>query len=266
MGLLVLDTFLRRVSNRECVVSGKRLGVNETILSKAELPGLYDASKWTPNGMQLLKAVVSTLLEGRDAVLIDADNGSKIRQNVSWFFSYLLLQKEKVPEYCVHAYLFLFWSDIEYRNAFLPPNGEVFFTSKSLDYSIDQEQKYYPVLQRIKALVKVDLVAVSESTQHIFLIEIKRGPLDDRAVGQVLRYFNQINRLLTERVVRAFDLSYVRPILVLSEADKEFVEAFPVHFREILDIFEYSVSSSDDGSARVILSNLRKRFLSKSMV
>jgi hypothetical protein len=265
MDLINPETFFRRAMQRECMVSGRSLVESEFIVSASEVPAVYQLKAWTPSTLSTLRNIIEIVVRSKRRIYADSADSNGLRRQIRSFLECLLAQKEQVPEYCVHAFVFLFWDTIDYRGTVIPPRGEVFFTSGSLDGEIESGHRYYRLLQRLKSITNVDLIAISEEQQHIFLVEIKRGALDDRAVGQVLRYFNDANKLLTDRVVRDFNLSYIRPILVLGEATKQYMEAFPTHFREVLDVFEYATVRRDDGGLQIVLSHLRRRFLSSYM-
>jgi hypothetical protein len=261
MGLIKKEDLIRTLEVGECLVSGKKLKLSEYILSEEVFPSLYDSRKWLEKNLVLLRELVSSLVEHKNDLLSCALIIPVIDSNLEGFFKRLLSHGDRVPEYCVQCYVYLRWSSIKYENSFLKPSGDIYFTSSSLEKFSNQDSKYYRLLERIKSVANVDLVAICEVTQHIFLIEIKRASLDDRAVGQVLRYFNDTNKLLKDRVTREFNLSYIRPVLVLGDVRREYFEAFPMHFRECLDIYEYS-SECDDMGGYITLKNMRKRILS----
>lgn len=265
MDLINPETFFRRTIERECFVSGRKLMDGEFVVSALELPALYRLKPWASEALSTLRNIIEILVRSKHRLAEERTESGELSRQIKGFLECLLAQKDQVPEYCVHAFVFLFWDTIDYRGAVIRPKGEVFFTSGSLDGGVESGHRYYRLLQRLKSITNVDLIAISEEQQHIFLVEIKRGALDDRAVGQVLRYFNDSNKLLTDRVVRDFNLSYIRPILVLGDASRQYMEAFPTHFREVLDVFEYATVQKDEGGLQVVLSHLRRRFLSSYM-
>lgn len=265
MALISPATFLRRVAASECLFSGRSLRAGEALVSKEQFPQLYALAPWGKDSLNLLRGLIETLVTLKGSGKASDSRIQMQLEKAKPFLQLLLHQKDAVPEYCVHAFIYLYWNDIEYRNAAILPAGNIYFSSAALSAVIEPSDPYFRLIARLKDVTNVDLIAISEELQHIFLIEIKRGPLDDRAIGQVLRYFNESNKLLTDRVVREFNLSYVRPVLVLGEVSRHFFEAFPLHFREFLDIYEYDTERDESDSLKVVLHNLRRRILSAAM-
>lgn len=266
MSLINSTTFFRRVAQRESIISGSPLQDGEFVVSCSDLPAVYGRQHWTGSASNTLREVVNLIVSSKSEILGGRyDSKFEVSSQLRGFLELLLHQKEQVPEYCVHVFVYLFWDSVRYMNAVVPPVGEVFFTSNTLDGRVDRDHRYYRLLQRLKAVTNVDLISICEDCQHIFLIEMKRSTLDDRAVGQVLRYFNDASKLLVDRVVRDYNLAYIRPVLVLSDATTQYMEAFPSHFREVLDVYQYTTDRKEDGQIEVALHHLRKRFLSSYM-
>lgn len=265
MGLVRSETIRRRISDFECILSGKLLLPGETLVSRDQFPQLYALTPWDRRSLDILRELVETILDLKSSDDVGTFNSRQHVRMAKPFMQLLLSQKDLVPEYCVHAFIYLYWDEVKYSGAPFPPEGKIYFNSAALNSAVQRNDPYYRLLGRLKEVANVDLIAISEERQHIFLIEVKRGTLDDRAIGQVLRYFNESSKLLTDRIVREFNISYVRPILVLNEVPRAYFEAFPVHFREFLDIYQYETEKDASDGLNVVLSNVRRRMLTAAM-
>jgi hypothetical protein len=204
--------------------------------------------------------VLGTIKDSAAELLCDGDVALRIRQ---WMAS-LIAKGDRTLEAVLHAYIYLFWDSLCFDDAVIVPSvvpgRTLYFTSESLEASgAGANEPSDMFVKRLSRLARADLIGLDHKVHHILLVEIKRGSLDDRGLGQLLRYYDACNRLLTTHDCRALNLSYVRPILIVESIDKQAWLAIPQYFRDIVDIFRYRLRLPE---AIMTLENVRKGMLS----
>lgn len=96
-----------------------------------------------------------------------------------------------------------------------------------------------------------DIIAISsEPSPILYVIEIKNEGIDDRALGQILRYY-QVVRNICDRSVTRCNARRVTPVLVVPPTDGlSFWDSVPFHFREVVEIYFWR--SNSDGSIELV--------------
>lgn len=204
--------------------------------------------------------VLRVVRDNAKRILADGDSATAVRR----WMSRLVAKGEKAPEAALHAYIYLFWDSLVFEKAVVVPRvdsgGSLFFTSASLsDEDVSERGAGGRFVRRLCAKARADLVGLDQVQQQIFLVEIKRGSLDDRAVGQVLRYYDVCSRLLSTTECRSLSLNYVRPFLIVGGVERDAWCSLPQYFRDLVEIFRYRV---DPVGGQLILENTRMGLLS----
>jgi hypothetical protein len=237
---------MRRVADNRCIYSNAALPVSEYLVSRARVPTLYTGSI-AANDKQKVKEIVQLFVRNSLKFRQVLAESAQVRLSVRSFFGLCLSHGEDGDESILHAYIFLFWDDVINqvklgRELHLSPQ----WGSKAFGGSVgilagDNEL----IAEKLTALgVELDLFTWSPKHETLSLIEIKRGECDDRAIGQILRYYQVAWKLLSTREFRLLNVNYIWPILVVSRVRETQLEALPLHFQGLLDILIYSTSPS----------------------
>jgi hypothetical protein len=244
--LLPVDSTIRRVVENRCIFSNSALPISEYVVSRVRVPTLY-SGPIAANDKQKVKEIVQFFVRNSlkfHQVLIES---TQVRLSVRSFFGLCLSHKEDGDESILHAYIFLFWDDVINqvslgRELHLAPQwaSKAFGGSGGI-LTGDNEL----IADKLTALgVELDLFTWSPKHETLSMIEIKRGECDDRAIGQLLRYYQVAWKLLSTREFRQLNVNYIWPILVVSRVREKQLEAFPLHFQGLLDILVYSTSAN----------------------
>ena len=242
--LVPFDVVKESILQNRCVFSRTLLVENEEfIFSRSRVPSLY-ADKLSTDDKAKIKDLVKVLLVNASdlKLLFKSDRQSEAR--VRSFFGKCITHGDSGDEAILHAYMYIFWQDIAEHNELgraLHSNPR--WGSKEFGLSNDLipgDEKLVAVRMQKKG-VEVDLFTCESLSQTIALIELKRGPSDDRSVGQLLRYYQLVWSMLSESEFRRLNINYIWPILVVNKMRPEDYLALPVHFRGLLDILVYEI-------------------------
>jgi hypothetical protein len=158
------------------------------------------------------------------------------------------MRKGALPrEELVHRYLFEFWEHV-WSGTSSVKLRELYSEGDPLGSSTPFARSLLPhiVRYRSRADAWIDIVGLGgETGRDLFLIEVKLDELDDRAVGQVLRYY-QTTRSVCDRVSHDCDIARIVPVLIVQKARLDFWTAFPLHFRELMHIYYYEITDAND--------------------
>jgi len=112
------------------------------------------------------------------------------------------------------------------------------------------------LIPRIKSSkANCDFIIYDRSSFKLFIVEVKYSGVDDRAVGQILRYYHTIGDLLLT-VQHGLDIRYLIPVLLVGEINKNTdLKKFPPYFRDILEILKYEIEPNFEG---ISIKNQRK--------
>lgn len=236
-------TLLERVAHRRCVINATELNSDELLVSRAVAPYLYDFSPVTEESEELVNAVLDSSLT---AIPILSKSGSvDVLEAIRRFWARVLARhtvSKTAREDIVHAYVFYFWAKIWEHSEQEPfVLEEAYIPQRRETWDVDSLfcEKLAP---RFLSEAPVDVVALANKT--VYLIEVKYGSADDRAVGQLLRYFES-GRSLTTRVTHLCDLRKVVPVLVVRDFPKENWVSLPTSLRELIQVYYFDVDASD---------------------
>lgn len=207
-----------------------------------------------------IKDIVRVVRDAR----ADIHRDDQARNRIQRWLAGLIARGDESLEAVLHTYIYVFWSSLRFSDTFAPPNregaGSVYFTSESLPDLQEQapthESKFVASLKR---QARVDLVAIDNALQTIYLLEVKRGGLDDRAVGQLLRYYEHWSQALYRSDCRMLNLNYVRPLLIIDSVQHTEWRSLPQFFRDVVDIYKYKI---DTDGVSMCLFNTRRQLMS----
>lgn len=242
--LLPLDSVMRRVADNRCVFSNVALTETEYVVSKAHIPNLYSNTLAAADKAKI-GHIVQLFVRNSSRLGQALTSFAQASLSVRRFFGLCLTHGDACDESILHAYMFLFWNDVVKQvnlGRDLHPSPQ--WASKALGGSeglLEGDHKI--IADKLKAEgVELDLFTWNSGHQTLSLIEIKRGECDDRAIGQLLRYYQVAWKLLSFPEFRRLNVNYLWPILVVSKVRLQHLDALPLHFQGLLDILIYSTS------------------------
>lgn len=264
MGLYRASLVLDRVHANRCLTGNESLVVGEYIYCRQCMPSIY-SNKLSAADKKKADELIKSLLEDNRTIRESMHDNQVVRQRLQSFFSLLLINGGDSLEAFVHAHIFLFWEQLTFSGAIAGrPRGQLFWMAKSPPTGTSHREvggMAGSVIDRLsREGVQIDLAAVDPETETLWLVEIKREGLDDRAVGQMLRYFDRAVRCLPSREFRTLNINHVRPVIVLESVDPHLWRSIPLHFRELLEIYAFGRSETADDSLR--LTRVRRQLLS----
>lgn len=234
-----------------CLKTLRPLGADELILSRNATPSLYAG---TSNKTD--QAYILELLSSLVALLAQDDLTEPERIVIRTFMEKVIVHGKIGREAYVHRFVFEFWSslwDIE--------SEAISFAEKYMWGAIEGSKTEFslnvlPLIRDDRSFP--DIVGRGGPGGHNLLIaDVKLEGLDDRAVGQVIRYYGLARRVIDSHR-HGCDLRRVIPILIVAETSQiKYWEAVPEYFREFLVICFYRVKAG-----RVVLHDARKELLS----
>jgi hypothetical protein len=264
MGLFSASLVVERVRQNRCLKGNEVLASEEVVFCRRCFPSLYQDGLASVEKKQI-QAFVTSLLEEHDYVHEAMKGDEFLVSQLRSFFSLLLAKGGELLEAFVHAYMFLFWDFLSFPESIgAVPKGRLFWLAKGAPPGKSHRSGSDVIGLLVARLsqegVEVDLAAVDIESQTLWLIEIKRAELDDRAVGQMIRYFDRAVYCLPSREFRAGNINFVKPIIILQSVDPKHWITIPLHFRELLDIYTFISPTSRSGE--LTLTRVRKNLLS----
>jgi hypothetical protein len=231
------------LQQNRCVLSRATLSVDDYVIGRTLAPSLYDSRLTVPD-KALVRSVVQVLIAHSDETRSLLRSNPVISRQLQVFFGKCIAHTDSTDEAFLHAYIFLFWELVRSevtlgRDLHLTPRwgSKEFGGVMSSPMSVDEKAM---ADQLVKAGVEIDLFSFDARTETLALIEVKRGESDDRAIGQLLRYYQAVWRLLPLSEFRRLNINYIWPILIVSKIKEEHVQALPIHFRGLLDVLHFA--------------------------
>ena len=248
--MIARGTLLERLESGRCLIDGKVLEPGDVVVSGRVAPHLYSLASPVQNG-PLVEEAVDAVLE---ALASPKSVNGAMRSLMRKFLARNLGRAELAEnsrEKIVHKYLFHFWRDvwedsdctpITLDEGCIPQDGRTW----------EGESPFFRrLVPRFNAEAPVDILALSEPT--IYLVEVKYGGVDDRAIGQLLRYF-ETARFLCTVVDHLCDIRHVVPVLIARDCSEQFWVSLSPSFRELIRVYYYRVEED-----RLVLVDGRKQ-------
>ena len=234
--MLSLETTKRLILERKCLHSTFSLNADECVVSRVHFPKLYlgeysvDESRFIE---QLINQIPELVLSGNEF----------IRCQIKNFMEIVIRNGQIHNEEFIHRYIHEFWGNIDKSNLQSITFSESYYKGQSWDVESD----FYDLFVR-KVLAGndhlPDIIAYSSNNGGTaWLIEIKKDDIDDRAIGQILRYF-QRGRVVADRNRFGIGIKNVVPVIICHKGSLTFWDAIPFHFREILEILFWRMDNS----------------------
>lgn len=257
--LLPPEIVLDAIRRRRCVRTGAILSSEERIVCQSAFPSLY-AGRSDREEARYVETIFRSFID----VIALSDRDPEVRELVRHFVAFFVAKKAMLKESHVHFYLFEFWEELCAVESDITPFSERYFEGVARGSNSNFARNLLPRLSSAEDAYP-DIVGLGgRAGRDLIVVEVKLGELDDRGVGQIQRYYS-IARSACDRLWHDCDISRVIPVVVVSSARLPFWEALPLHFREFLQIYFYSVDSDlnlrlTDGR-RVLQTQARERLL-----
>jgi hypothetical protein len=233
--MLSPDLLLRLISQRKCLRSAVPLSVEELLISRSSFPHLF-RGEFAKDEADFIGHIFARIV---GILPLVADEG---RTAIRGFMQEVLRNGKIHSEEFLHRYLFEFWDDtwMDAGDGF--SLCEKFYKCKLQDgvsaFAKSVVPRVYLSGQNIP-----DIIGISgKASKCVYVIEIKNEPLDDRALGQILRYY-QVVRTVCDKHWLHGSVKRVIPVLVVPEGSLSFWESVPFHFREVLEILYWRLNS-----------------------
>ncbi len=230
--MLSFDTLCRLINERKCVKSARALELDECVVSRSAFPRLYGGGSEDKESDFLLE------IFSHIPSILALDSG--LRGEIQAFMQIVLRNGSMHSEEFLHRYLYEFWEEIERPHHGLEMKESYFKCQGSTASSSFLRD----VVRRVheKGTNIPDILGCTNSNS-VLIVEIKNEELDDRALGQILRYY-QVVRNTCDRYFVNRDSCRVVPMLIAPGCSLGFWNSIPFHFREVLEIYYWRVSSS----------------------
>lgn len=237
MALLSAAYLSGSIRHARCARFDVALRDDEYLLSRKAAPFLYDGALAISDKPAV--AFCESVFEALPP-LMEFDRTQETRCAVLGFCSLLMKQPALTREEFVHWTLFEFWDEVWNRPEDRIPLVEKYY--EGAPDALGKGTKFgREILPRLRATDDAypDIVGLGgRGSRELVLAEVKLEGIDDRAVGQILRYY-QLGRAVCDAGMHTCDIRGVLPVLIVREVKLAFWETFPLHFRELLQVLTY---------------------------
>jgi hypothetical protein len=245
--LLSFESIRDSLKRNRCVLGQSLLSDGECVFSKKHAPSLY-SGRLVSADKSKIRDFVQVLVRKFELTRVLIEEDIDVSLQLRKFFGICVSLSDSSDESFLHSYIYLFWTIIRSEANLgrklheLPKWGSREFGLLGCDCAEGDERSLADKL--FKSGVEVDIFSLDSRHETICLIEIKRAEADDRAIGQILRYYQIAWELLSQKEFRRMNINYIWPILIVNRIKAEHLQALPLHFRGLLDILTFSTHSS----------------------
>jgi hypothetical protein len=232
--LLKPDLVIRALRQHRCVRTLKELAPDESLVSRGAFPSLYDGSNDDSQA-----AYLESLFRAIPDVLAQTSE-PELRERVRHFMGMVIDNRHLATEWHLHAYLFNFWDEAWVHADEAIPLAELYCEGNAGETRTQFADAFLPGFTRARAYPDILGIGAGRHARELVVVEVKLDDIDDRAVGQILRYYS-LGRRLCDRTHHGCDIRRVTPVLVARRFSLSFWETLPPYFRELLRICSFSV-------------------------
>ena len=257
MSTFNIETTIKRLEKRKCLINGKTLLEHEKVVSKQTFPKLYDG-KISKTEKDNISSLIKLFVKNK--TLLENLNKTSLKELRGVFSIILNNDAKNTDEKFLQAYIYIFWKELTFNDSILKPSGDIYWTSDNLTEKPVGGQPDN-IVKKISRLVNVDLISIDEKLGVIFLIEVKRENIDDRCIGQILRYYESCNNSLYRWTNRK-DINYIRPVVISPKVDVNHWRGLPSSYRDVIDFYNYNETETQFNNEPVTFINARKDLLS----
>lgn len=241
--LVTKDHLLTSVERRRCVRSGRLLKGDEAVVCRQEFEWIYSTSSPVDKASRdyLVSVLLPALQNARSSI------GDRHRHDISLFLRRVIHRDGAVRERFLHLFLFMFWKEVRFADGRTLSFDVCFYEGEpvgNLDASLAQlERRLLPLLLDQKT-ARPDLIAYDSDTKSLFLIEVKPAELDDRGVGQLIRYFRHAASVVNVADHKV-DVRVIKPVLICQQVTPATWTAFDPAIFELSSFFGYNITDSE---------------------
>ncbi len=245
--MIAPESIVRALLEGRCLRTQAVLGADEFLVSRAKFGALYAGMKDDAENRY-----IQAIFKGLTPILNDvATLDPAVSDGLRRFMAHVLYQRSMASERYLHQYLFAYWDDAWHYPEERIAMGERYCEGQAAGSKTPFARNLLPCLGAADAYP--DIVGLGLN-RDLVIVELKLNVLDDRALGQILRYYS-IARAACDRTYHDCDIRRIYPVLIVYGVPYEHWEAIPSFFREFLHIFSYRV---DPLNMRVILTDTRR--------
>jgi hypothetical protein len=231
---------LQNILDNRCCRGNQPLRNGEHVVSQIEMPGLYEG-KLEAKDRAYLKEVFDILEPNEVSNRFFTElrkKGNQIR--LESFYLQVMARVPDLLESVLHQFIYRYWDKLDSTNALgFPSSLEVFYKGRGETGTTVEVH----LLQKLrKAGCNCDLVGVSED-KCLWLVDVKRDGIDDRAIGQIRRYYELASEILESYEIN-LSVRLVRPALICREIPVSRFFSLGLPFRDICEIWTYSIERS----------------------
>jgi hypothetical protein len=244
--MLTTDLVVSAILESKCVRTRAPLAADELVLSRRAFPALYAGQS---DGTEAL--FLREIERALPAVLKAPGLPMTGRETIRSFMAFVIAQSTMFREEFVHRYLFEFWDTL-----WKDPDDAIVLFEKY--FKGDAAGGATPFVQGILPKIRTrdaatDIVGLGgTAARTLYVIEVKLGELDDRALGQILRYY-RLGRSACDMYHHGCDIREVVPVVIAKQVSLEAWDAIPQFFRELLRLYYYRTEQG-----RVVLVDARR--------
>lgn len=245
--LISTTTLHASIRDRKCAIGSTSLDEHEFVVGREKFPRLYDGGK---DDKEI--SYTKELLPALNSLLADQDFFRNFGDYTRKFLLLLNSNGYFRSERSLHIYVYNFWQQLWLSSEDELFLSEAYYEGNHASGATLFARSLMPAISTDE--IRIDIVGLGgPHGKDLYIIEMKAGELDDRAVGQILRYYSHV-REQCDRLFHDCDIRRVIPLLVVKKVRLEFWSAIPLHFRELLQIFFYDI---DSGSGRIVLKDAK---------
>jgi hypothetical protein len=233
-------SIIERISQGRCVRSSDLLTQEDTlIVSRKELPNLY-SGKICPEERDYIRSLMRVLEPSKELTEFKLDCVASRRLEAFYLQLLSVYKTCDSFEAFLHQFLFRFWNRIDHSLAFgFPSDAQLYYKCVSPD-----SDNLSFLLGRLRRCgCQCDIAAYSKSDSVLWLIDAKRNTPDDRAIGQIKRYYLLATAVIEEEDPRK-NIRHIRPALICPTVDVTFFYAMGSPFRDFCELWTYDVLES----------------------
>jgi hypothetical protein len=225
--MLQVEFVRQMIGKNKCLKTSKFLDEADFLISRTAFPKLYSGSA-DRSEADFIKYIHDVL----PALFVRADR--ELRSALRAFMQVVLKNGRMHNEEFLHRFLFEFWTDL--CDSSVPfVLDEKYFKGQRIgdetEFSRNVVQRVYQHGEHIP-----DILGFSGGDEKcVYIVEIKNEKLDDRALGQILRYY-QVVRRICDRLAKQWYVRRVVPLLVVPDGHRSFWQSMPFYFREVVEI------------------------------
>jgi len=240
--VIVPKHLFNNILDNLCCIGTQPLREGEWVVSQLQMPGLYGGKLETKDRGYLKEIFDHFEPKNESDQFFDVLKQKDIHLRLEKFYLKVMEKDPSLLESVIHQFIYRFWDKLDTGEAIaFPSNMKVYYKCKGEKGELIEEF-LLPKLR--KAGCNCDLVGVCKD-MCLWLVDVKRDPIDDRAIGQIRRYYEIASEIIASCDIN-INVRLVRPALICPGPDIPVSRFFSLGlpFRDICEIWTYSIDRS----------------------